>query len=189
MQKRVRSLILISLGLTLLLLCSGCTYFKDRGSDALDMMDLGITVNDKLTPQFALYVDFFSLFPVGASSYEGNLAGMGDHRFGIVDLEQKSWGALVWGSEKKGSGEFNPEDPYQARPDQRQETERLRFNNGFVRLIAQDNDVPALQYFECDKFVHVGWIGVYKSCHLNEIFDFVLGWTTIDFMGDDELYE
>jgi hypothetical protein len=37
----------------------------------------------------------------------------------------------------------------------------------------------------CPKVLHLGWVGVALNCHLPELADFFLGWTTLDIMGDD----
>jgi hypothetical protein len=94
---------------------------------------------------------------------------------------------LVWGSELKGTGEFDPRDPHQTRLDQANAAERPRFNTGILRLISEEeNRPPLLQYVECGRGLHLGWIGVHASIRPFDIVDFILGWTPLDIVGDDE---
>lgn len=187
MLKTVRLHLTFVLLLLVILLMQGCAYLRDRGNDAMDMVDIGITVNDRWKPQFGLYLDFFSLLPLGYSRVEAKSIGIGNSQIGLLDFEHASWGALAWGSEKKGSGTFNPLDPHQARSDQTGETARPRYNAGIARLRAEDNPPPTLQFFECDRILHLGWIGFHATVRPLDIFDFILGWTTIDILGDDDL--
>jgi hypothetical protein len=172
----------------ILLINSGCApgYMQDRGNDALDIVDLGVIVNKDSKPQLGLYFDFFSITPIGYANVEGTSFGIGNRQVGKMDFINDSWGVIAWGSERKGRGTFNPRDPHQARPDQAGLEEWPRFNAGIPRLIAEDNSPPVLQYFECDRVIHLGWIGMYMTVRPLDIFDFLLGWTTIDIMGDDE---
>ena len=168
------------------LLAGGCSYLRDRGNDALDIFDIGFTVTDKLTPDFAVYLDFFGRTPLGGAYLDhAKLLGIGYRHVGWLDYESKSWGALAWGSEKYGSGEFDPKNPYQAREDQQNLTERPRFHTGFARMIAEDNAPPPIQFFACDKAVHLGYVGFLANCRPLELIDFLLGWTTLDILCDD----
>ena len=38
----------------------------------------------------------------------------------------------------------------------------------------------------CPKLFHIGWIGLTLNCKFGEFADFLLGWTTVDVMGDDQ---
>ena len=173
--------------LVLMILFSGCSYLQKRGNDAKDIFDIGFTVSDHLKPDFAIYLDFFGRTPIGGAYVEdAKLLGIGNHKMGWLDYENKSWGAVVWGSEKSGSGEFDPTDPYQARADQQDLTERPRFHTGAVRMIAQDNAPHPIQFAACDKGIHLGWIGFLANCRPLELVDFLAGWTTLDFLNDDE---
>ena len=174
-----------ALSIAMICALSGCAYMVDRGHDAQDILDIGIVVSDDLRPEFGLYLDFFSVLPIGYADVEGKSFGMGNRQMGMLDFEHRSWGTIVWGSEQKGSGEFDPGDPHQARPDQADETERPRFNAGLPRVMAEDEDPPALQYLECDRVLYLGWIGIHATIRPFDIFDFLLGWTTLDMMGDD----
>lgn len=167
-------------------LLNGCAYFKHRGNDALDFLDIGVTVTDKLEPDLDIYFDFFSFVPVGFSRVDGKFYGLSRRRFGQLAYTNHSWGVVVWGRETRGIGEFDPNDPYDARPDQKDLTERPRFDIGLVGLPAGDERPPWRHYFECNRGLHLGWVGVDLTCRISELFDFVLGWTTLDIMGDDK---
>ena len=185
MKTRIVTSVLLLL--VVITLVSGCTYFRARGRDALDMMDIGFTVTDKWSPDFSIYADFFQITPLGFTSIDGKVLGIGNRQIGLLDYENKSWGVLLWGSDWKGSGIFNPKDPRQARGDQRDATERPRFNTGIVRMLAQGNRPPTPTFIECDRGIHLGWIGFHFSVRPGDILDFILGWTTLDIMGDDDV--
>lgn len=165
---------------------SGCAYMGDRGHDLLDITDFGITVTDKAQPDFGLYLDFFNITPIGYSAIDGKVLGWGNRQIGWLDYHDHNWGALAWGSEQKGTGEFDPRDPHQTRLDQVDAKEPPRYDAGIARLIAEDNPPPPLQYIQCERGLHLGWIGVHLTFRPFETIDFLLGWTTLDMMRDDE---
>ncbi|MCX7765170.1 MAG: hypothetical protein N2246_00465 [Candidatus Sumerlaeia bacterium] len=183
MNKILRSFfcffLLIYLGFT------GCTYLNQRGKDALDIFDVGISVTDKWSPDFAVYANPFQIAPLGYSRINGRFLGIANRQAGWLKHEQRCWASILWGSEQKGSGRFNPFDPHQARKDQVELTERPQFNVGILRMLLKDNLPPTLQFFECDKWVHLGWIGIRANCRPLDLIDFILGWTTLDLAGDD----
>jgi len=169
-----------------LALTNGCAYMHKRGNDAMDILDIGITVNDQLAPRFALYVDFFNVLPIGYSNVDGKTLGMGNRQAGFLDFVHKNWGVLTVGEEQKGTGVFNPNDPHQARPDQSTLTERPRFDVGISGIDGAEPP-PKLQYFECDRALHLGWIGFHATIRPLDIVDFVLGWAAADMMHDDDI--
>ena len=181
-----RRLLLLAALTTFVVIQSGCAYMGDRGRDFLDITDFGITVTDKAQPDFGVYLDFFNITPLGYSMIDGKVLGWGNRQIGWLDYHDHNWGALVWGSEQKGTGAFVPRDPHQTRLDQVDAKAPPRFNAGIARLIAQDNRPPWLQFIECDRGIHLGWIGVHLTFRPFETIDFLLGWTTLDVMGDDE---
>ncbi len=166
---------------------TGCAYLNARGRDALDIMDIGITVTDKWSPDFSLYADFFQITPIGYTSIDGKVLGIGNRQIGLLNYENNSWGILLGGSDRKGSGAFNPEDPRQVRADQRDASERPRFNTGVVRMIAEGNAPPTPTFFECDRGIHLGWIGFHFSLRPLDLLDFILGWSTLDILEDDDV--
>jgi len=187
MHRFWRIVLIVSIGF-LLLVNSGCApgYMQDRGNDALDILELGLIVNKDSKPQLGLYFDFFNITPLGYANVEGTALGLANRQAGKLDYIHKSWGILAWGSEEKGAGTFNPRDPHQARPDQAGLEDWPQYNVGIPRLIIEDNSPPVLQFLECNRVIHLGWIGMYMNVRPVDILDFLLGWTTIDIMGDDE---
>jgi hypothetical protein len=177
--------------LVVLVICTvGCTYLKNRGNDLADVFDVGITVTDKWKPDFRLYSSFF-LFPVGYSHVDGKLIGWGNRHFGINDFEAKEYGLLLTGRESYGTGPLNPEDPRQvwptyAKDDPNAPKERPKYKTGLIPLIKNDKPRLWTKYVECNKGIHLGWIGIHVPCRPLDLIDFVLGWTTLDIMGDDE---
>jgi hypothetical protein len=168
-------------------LLSGCStpYMKNRGNDLADVFDIGLTVNGG-KPQFRL--DFQPFFlTAGYSDLNGKLIGLGGRKFGINDFESKGWGAIVTGEGVYGTGPFDPTDPRQyadpSNPTNAPEA-RPSYDMGLVPL-ATDGDTLWTKYAECNKGVHLGWIGVHVPCRPVDLIDFVLGLTTVDIMHDD----
>ena len=175
------------MGLTAIL-SSGCAYLQDRGNDAMDIVDIGIAVNKKVKPNFALYLDFFNITPLGYANVDDAVSlGIGNRQIGALDFTHQSWGVLAVGAENKGSGEFNPADPRQARLDQQDLTERPTYDVGFVGSFSGEQPPPDMQFIECDRILYLGWIGIHATMRPIDLIDFVIGWTTIDILGDDDL--
>ena len=150
-------------------------------------MDIGISVNDKWTPQFGLYFDFFNLTPIGFGHLDGKVLGIGNRQLGFMDYQNKSWGVLAYGHEKHGYGVFNSKDPEVVRPDQSDLTERPMFTVGGAGAFSGENRPPKLQFIECNRCIHIGWIGIQHTMRPAAILDFILGWTTFDLLGDNDL--
>lgn len=186
MQHKMRPLFL-SLILIASVLSTGCSYMHNRGADAIQMFDIGITVSPLCKPGLAAYVGVPGSIALGGAYVpDAKIFGIGNNQAGWLDYEHKSYGALLWGSSKQGAGEFDPKDVYQAREDQRNLTKRPRFNTGPVRDIVEGNPVPPPAFIVCDKFVHVGYVGILFNCRFLQIVDFLAGWTTLDIMDDDK---
>ena len=88
---------------------AGLRYLTYRAEDALEMLDLGITVSTK--PGFALYGDFASVAPGGYGHVDGHFVGVAGGRIGPMRHHQASLGLLAWGYEEVGWGDFEKEDP------------------------------------------------------------------------------
>jgi hypothetical protein len=186
MQRWLKSLRIVLVSFLLIGLLAGCTYLRNRGNDALDIFDLGLTVSKK--PQFGLYADWFNLTTLGFSHIDGWLLGWGMRHAGAPTYQEHAWGVLLWGSEKIGIGPFNPEDPHQATSSYTgSKDECPRYDAGIIGLFAGNNHPPLIQDFECNKGFHLAFIGVYNTCRPIDLIDFILGWTTLDIMGDDNI--
>lgn len=174
-----------------LVLCgfmAGCStpYMQNRANDAKDVFDGGLTFSAK--PQFSLYADFFNITPIGYSHMETNKVtkvGITHRNIGIMPYQNNNWGALLWGKKIRGAEPFNPLDPHEARSDQRDLTERPAYNTGLVRMISEGDVPPPLQFMECERSLHLGWIGINLGLRPVDLVDFILGWTTLDILHDD----
>lgn len=168
-------------------LLAGCStpYMQNRKNDLADIVDLGITVNGG-KPQFGLFLDFFNITPLGWSNLHVTNIGLQNRSFGVMPYENKSWGLLLTGKELRGASDnFNPLDPHQARPDQKNLTKRPAFDSGFISLAKGTNTPPVVQYGTCNRGLHLGWIGLHATLRPIDLIDFVLGLTTLDIAGDD----
>lgn len=181
-------------GLALLLVVglAGCgPYWQDRGNDAKDMFEAGLTVSAK--PGFAIYQDYFNYIPHGFSSVDGCFIGNANRKLGISKLKDHSWGYLTRGRHHLRVGELDPADHHQISPAYVEKlkaegkpmpTENPGWDNG-VWGVKPDGPAPWPSFISCRRNVHLGFIGVHLSMHPGDILDFLLGWTTVDIMKDD----
>jgi hypothetical protein len=151
----------------------GCAYLKNRGNDALDIFDIGLTVSRK--PGVSLYCGCLNLIPIGYASVEGTLMGLGERQVGLLPARQHAAGVLLWGAEQFAYGvNFQREAP-NSPPDWR---------IGAIGL-AEGPRPPGRHLISCPKTLHLGFIGITITCKPNEALDFLLGWGTLDIMKDD----
>jgi len=152
--------------------CSGCAYMQHRGEDALDMIDIGVTVSEK--PGFAFYYDFIPVVPIGVGYVDGYFAGLGGGRVGWMRHYERSFGLILWGQEEVGYRKFTSGDK-----------DSLNFQrSGLVGLI--QGPIPGPDYMiSCPHYLHLGWIGLVGSPRYLQALDFLLGFTTLDICGDD----
>ena len=181
MKQLIRFLILTALGLSL----QGCAYLQDRGNDAKDIIDIGLTVSGK--PQFAFYYDFVPIIPIGYGNVEGQFTGLGGGQFaGGAPHTQKSTGLILWGEEQVNFG-TSPEAL--AAMDDAERNKALDIHRTGLIGMAQ-GPFPDTDYLiSCPHYVHLGWIGVVGSPRYLQMLDFVLGWTTLDIGSDDDRAE
>ena len=112
----LRSTALVTLAMSLLA-APGCSpripvgevliYAHDRGMDALDVLDLGITVSPRLS--LSAYVSLLGL-GVGAGAVDGYFAGIGGSRVGIFRHYHSSIGLVLYAYEMTGWGDFDVND-------------------------------------------------------------------------------
>lgn len=167
------STLAVSLGCALVFLgLQGCTYLTYRGQDAMEIMDLGLTVSQK--PGFALYYDFIPIIPIGVGYVDGYFLGLGGGKAGAMKHYEKSYGAILWGQEEVGFGVYDTAVP-----------ESVRFQRTGAIGLSQ-GPVPGPDYMiSCPHYLHLGWIGVVASPRYLQIIDFILGFSTLDICHDD----
>jgi len=79
-----RAVLLCGLGVALMMASGGCAYLKDRGNDAMDMFDIGITFSKQ--PRFGVYAGFQSLLGAGYAHVDGKMLGLGQRNVGWLDM-------------------------------------------------------------------------------------------------------
>jgi len=149
---------------------TGCAYLQNRGQDFTDIFDVGVTVSAK--PQFTLYAGFLNILSVGYSDFDGTLLGMAGRSYGVVDARQNAGGLVLWGYEQFGYEDFEADDPDSPPA-------------WGVAVAGRGERPPKMQIINCPKMLHLGWIGLALNCKFGQLADFLVGWTTIDIMGDD----
>ena len=169
-----RALLLLGIMAAILMACGGCAYLKDRGNDALDIFDVGMTFTKE--PRVGIYAGFQSLLAAGYANVDGWMAGVGNRHAGWLDMRYHAAGCLLEGYEQWGfDGDYDPAD----------EGSPTKRGIG-VGLIYGGYPTTVVKALNCPKFLHVGFIGVNVNCKIAQALDFVLGWTTLDIGLDDE---
>jgi hypothetical protein len=162
---RGRALVLAGV-LTALVLSSGCAYMKDRGHDALNIFDIGITVTKE--PHFGLYAGFNTILALGYVNLpDGYLLGLGHTHFGALDMRYHGAGMFLEGYECQGYDDFDKNDP--------NSPQRRGMGVGLLYAHTPRTIPEALQ---CNKVLHVGWIGLDVNCKIGGLLNFIVGWTT-----------
>lgn len=150
-----------------------CSYLGNRANDFADMFTMGVTVSSK--PKASLYVSLFSFIAVGWSNFDGTLVGWCNRDGGVLPARQKAGGLVVWGYERMGyRDEFKPEDP----------NTPAEWNVGLFGLCGE-TPPPRPYSIICNKWLHIGFIGLTMNCRWMEIVDFFVGFSTADIRGDD----
>lgn len=177
MTRLHRILMLTAALLTVSTLSSGCAYMMNRGNDAADMIDVGITVTGE--PTLGIYIGFLSVLDLGYAEVDGKMIGLGQRRAGVMDMRYHAGGLVIGGYEQVGyDGRYNSEDP--------DSPPRRGVGVGMAFYPPPQSATQALQL---PKFLHLGWIGLSWNFKLVEIIDFILGLTALDICDDDRYYE
>jgi len=173
MQQALRLGLVLGVFLPLASLTSGCAYLHNRGNDAKDIFDVGLTFSKQ--PQFGLYCGFQSLLGVGYAGVDGHECGIGQREMGWLPMRYNAGGLVLAGYEQYAfDGKYDPRNP---------DSPTTRgVGLGMFHYATPRSVVEMLQ---CAKFVHLGWIGVNLNCKIGELLDFVIGWSTLDIGGDD----
>ena len=156
----------------LLLATPGCAYLRDRGNDALDILDLGVTWSKK--PYLTVYGCAVGLASAGAGHFEGTFAGIGGGRLGVTGHYHRVLGLGLWSYEELGWDGYDkakPETLYIQHP-------------GIIGWVAFLPRKPAYAP-GCLHLLHLGYAGLVANLRYWELLDFILGWTTLDVACDD----
>jgi hypothetical protein len=87
----------------------GCTYLRYREQDLADVVEIGVTYSR--SPQWAFYHSILSTIVLGYADSETTFYGLADGRFGRQPQYVKAWGAVAWGKEQIGWGNYRKDDP------------------------------------------------------------------------------
>ncbi|MFO8007283.1 MAG: hypothetical protein R6V05_06050 [Candidatus Brocadiia bacterium] len=169
---RTKAVLLCALA-ALIVGASGCSYVRYRVDDALEIIDLGVTISKE--PQVGLYWNSLYVWPFGYSNLDGWFAGWGGGQVGVTRHFNQCAG-FGYARETIGWGEFDKEDP----------DTYVSQTAGVLGLVLPPYDphpayTPACVHF----FPHIGFVGLVWNARYTEMLDFVLGFTTIDIAGDD----
>ncbi len=166
----------IILGLCLSFLgTTGCTtaYWQSRGNDFADFIDIGVTYTKE--PHVAVYAGFQSILSIGYADVDGGLLGLGFGQFGNLAMRNRAAGFAIEGVEQYAIGDtYDPADP--SSPEKR---------GAGLGMLYYPTPKTTMEFLQCPKFVHLGWVGLNINCKIGELLDFVVGWTTLDIGGDD----
>ena len=179
--------VVVAVALVVMMASTGCTYLKNRGNDASDVFEIGLTVTPRCMPVFALYWNPFNMLPFGyANAHDLILLGWSDRQAGALTMYFHGWGAFAWGSQQLGIGRHDmPGADGEPEPLGWSVTEPGHtYTTGFVGAWGQ-NGPPGRTFGECPKLLSLGWIGLYANCSFLDFADFILGWTTLDIGHDD----
>jgi len=157
----------------LLGIAPGCGYFTDRGNDAAEMFDIGLTFS--ATPQFAAYTNCPIIFPVGYGDVDGTFVGVGDGKAGVMKHKESSVGLLLWGREEVSWQRFNESGGAEALGNQA---------TGLLGLATSPENTQVKKP-ACKHYFHLGWVGLVGNIRWLEIPDFFLGWFLLDPSHDD----
>jgi len=173
---RMRSLCTLAC-LAALVATTGCTYLSNRGADALDMFDVGVTWTTK--PQFGVYANCPFLAPIGYSKVDGHYAGIGGGQAGVMKHTQDNVGLLAWGREDVSWESKNKNAPKGV-------GKRTVAAGGFLtEALVKDNPYDPT----CAHYLHLGYVGVTGNMRYAQIGDFFLGWAGLDLAGDDNRWQ
>jgi hypothetical protein len=158
-----------------LLAMEGCdTDWQRRGQDALNMVDVGITVSE--TPYLSLYACGGGLITVGAGHFDGYLMGIGGGQVGTIRHYEKTLGLLLWAYEELGWG-----DHFDVNKQETLYTQHVAILGWLTELPRRPPYSPA-----CVHCFHFGYVGLILNVRYFEILDFMAGWFGADLAGDNE---
>jgi hypothetical protein len=151
----------------------GCAYLADRGRDAAQIADIGLTVSSK--PYAAFYVCGAGIVAFGAGKFDGQFLGWGGDKFGMQRHYFRTLGLGPWSYSEVAWGDDY--DPAKAETLQ-------QWYAGIIGWIAEPPRRPAYG-ISCIHYLHLGWFGLGFNIRYAEIADLLMGFSTYDLCGDD----
>lgn len=173
---------LVKLAALIAVICAlqGCAYMRCRANDFLDIVDIGLSFSSE--PQYAAYLNFASLTPLGHGDVQGNFVGIGGGQLcGWSTHRERSVGLLLWGHEQIG---FGYPDLNSLSPEERQRA--LNFQHVGALGLAQGPFPVTAYLFSCVHYLHLWRVGGVFSVKYLQALDFLVGWTTFDICADDD---
>lgn len=144
------------------ILSSGCAYLGHRGRDFTDMFTLAVEKQNRSG-------DVRILFPLGFSFSEGKGFGLREGYWGSYEYTEKT--AIMPLFFPGFELDFSPKNDFRKK----------------AYLVRSDeNDDPEFwsQCFSVQASIGIHY-GLRAGLNVDEVLDFVLGWTTLDILGDD----
>jgi len=170
-------------GVPLLLVCGllslsmGCSYIKYRAQDALEMVDVGLSITT--TPQVGLYWNSLDLLVFGYAKLDGYFVGWGGNQIGATRMHVRCWG-FGYGYQEIGWGDYDVNNP-----------KTLYVDNGGIPgyflspLPGLPANIPAYTPACVHFFPHIAYVGLVWNARWWEIADFIAGFALVDLSGDD----
>ncbi|HPD17855.1 MAG TPA: hypothetical protein PLE19_23195 [Planctomycetota bacterium] len=147
-------------------------YWADRGTDLLDIVDVGITFSE--TARFAVYADELSLLPLGYGVVDGYAFGIGGGNIGWMCFSSCSAGVLGWGYEGLGFGDYDNQGAPAGNAQ----------GVGIGGLVTGPPGRPGWLFSSVHQ-LHLTWVGAYANANWVQAIDLALGIVGIDICGDD----
>ncbi len=150
----------------------GCTYLRYRLDDAKEMGDFGVTWSKK--PYVSVHACLLGLASIGGGRMEGQFAGVGGGKAGVMRHYHRNVGLLAWSYSELAWRDFDV-----TKPDTLE-----AFHIGPVGWLQHPQRQPPYA-FACTKYLHLGYVGLVNNLRFAEMADFLAGWATLDLAGDD----
>ena len=162
---------------------TGCAYLQDRGDDAREIIDAGISISQK--PQFAFYASgpIVQIAALGVGNVDGKFVGLGEGEWrNNAPHYEKSIGLFLWGEEWI-SYKYSKAD-LEAMPRQEADEAANFMRVGVAGML--QGPPPDKEYIvSCPHYIHLGFVGLVATPRYLQFADFLLGWTTLDILNDD----
>ncbi len=152
---------------------TGCTYLQYRVEDALEMVDVGVTLTAR--PMIGLYWNSLDIFPVGYSHIDGYFFGIGGGQIGL-ERHYNRCGGFGYAYQEIGWGDFDVDDP---------DTLNRNYAGVLGYLLPPYKHDPGYSPACVHFFPHIGFVGLVWNARYMQMIDFALGFSMFDLAGDD----